>query len=163
MNNPPFFTTCLCNRKDKNQARFLKVKRRKSKSSPAASHREVVCSNNALWIRHLSVREVLTEFFIDQLLKVFTQFVIYIGALKCTSCSSSISSSSSSSRADLWVHFQQNAGLRLFVHPWSVHDIDDCYQFTLALTFGGPIFCISCSWVHCSAANNFTWEHFLIG
>ena len=43
--------------------------------------------------------------------------------------------SSSSSRIDSWVHFQQNAGLLLFVHPWSVHDIDDCYQFIR--TFGG--------------------------
>ena len=31
-------------------------------------------------------------------------------------CSSSSSSSSSSSRTDRWVHFQRNAGLRLFVH-----------------------------------------------
>ena len=30
-----------------------------------------------------------------------------------------------SSRTDSWVHIQQNAGLRLFVHPWSVHDVDD--------------------------------------
>ena len=30
--------------------------------------------------------------------------------------SSSSSSSSSSRRTDRWVHFQQNAGLRLFVH-----------------------------------------------
>ena len=37
------------------------------------------------------------------------------------------SSSSSSSRTDRRVHFNQNAGLRLFVHPWSVRDIDDCY------------------------------------
>ena len=34
-----------------------------------------------------------------------------------------------------WVHFQQNAGLRLFLHTWIVHGIDDCYQFTR--TFGG--------------------------
>ena len=45
------------------------------------------------------------------------------------------SSSSSSSRTDRWVHFQQNAGLRLFVHTWIVHGIDDCYQLTQ--TFGG--------------------------
>ena len=38
-------------------------------------------------------------------------------------------------RKDRWVHFQQNAGLRLFVHTWSVHDIYDWYQFTR--TFGG--------------------------
>ena len=30
--------------------------------------------------------------------------------------SSSSSSSSNTSRTDRWVHFQQNAGLRLFVH-----------------------------------------------
>ena len=42
----------------------------------------------------------------------------------------SSSSSSSSSGIDRRVHFQQNAGLRLFVHPWSVHDTHDCYQFT---------------------------------
>ena len=41
----------------------------------------------------------------------------------------------SSSRTDRWVHFQQNAGLRLFVHTWIVHGIDDCYQLTR--TFGG--------------------------
>ena len=44
-------------------------------------------------------------------------------------------SSSSSSRTDRWVHFQQNAGLRLFVHTWIVHGIDNCYQLTR--TFGG--------------------------
>ena len=41
--------------------------------------------------------------------------------------------SSSSSRrmwTDRWVNFQQNAGLRLFVHTWIVHGIDDCYQLT---------------------------------
>ena len=41
-----------------------------------------------------------------------------------------IISSSSCSRTDRWVHFQQNAGLRLFVHG-----IDDCYQ--LNRTFRG--------------------------
>ena len=46
-----------------------------------------------------------------------------------------ISSSSSSRRTDRWVHFQQNAGLRLFVHTWIVHGIDDWYQLTR--TFGG--------------------------
>ena len=49
--------------------------------------------------------------------------------------SSSSSSSRSSCRTDRWVHFQQNAGIRLFVHTWIVHGIDDCYQLTL--TFGG--------------------------
>ena len=34
----------------------------------------------------------------------------------CNSSCSSSSSGSSSSRTDRWVHFQQNAGLRLFVH-----------------------------------------------
>ena len=43
--------------------------------------------------------------------------------------------SSSSSRTDRLVHFQQNAGLRLFVHTLIVHGIDDCYQITR--TFGG--------------------------
>ena len=52
----------------------------------------------------------------------------------CSSSSSS-SNSSSTSRTDRWVHFQQNTGLRLFVHTWIVHGIDDCYQLTR--TFGG--------------------------
>ena len=47
----------------------------------------------------------------------------------------STSSSSSSSRTDRWVHFQQNAGLRLSVHTWIVHVIVDCHQLTR--TFGG--------------------------
>ena len=38
--------------------------------------------------------------------------------------------SSCSSGTDRWVHFQQNAGLRLFVHTWIVQRIDDCYQLT---------------------------------
>ena len=42
---------------------------------------------------------------------------------------------SSSSRTDRWVHFQQTAGLRLFVHTWIVHGIVGCYQLTR--TFGG--------------------------
>ena len=46
-----------------------------------------------------------------------------------------ISSSGSSSRTYSWVHFQQNTGLRLFVHTWIVHGIDDCYQLTR--TFAG--------------------------
>ena len=45
-----------------------------------------------------------------------------------------IISSSSSRRTDSWVHFQQNAGLRLFVHTRIVHGIDDCSQLTR--TFG---------------------------
>ena len=45
------------------------------------------------------------------------------------------SSSSSSSRTDRWVHFQQNACPRLFVHTWIVHSIVDCYQLTRI--FGG--------------------------
>ena len=49
--------------------------------------------------------------------------------------SSSSSSSSSSRRTDRWVHFQQNAGLWLFVHTWIVHGIDDRYKLTR--TFGG--------------------------
>ena len=52
-----------------------------------------------------------------------------------SSSNSRSSSSSSSSRTDRWVHFQQNVGLRLFVHTWIVHGIDDCYQLTR--TFGG--------------------------
>ena len=44
------------------------------------------------------------------------------------------SSSSSNSRTDRWVHFQQNSGLRLFVHTLIVNGIDDCYQLTP--TFG---------------------------
>ena len=44
--------------------------------------------------------------------------------------SSSSSSSSSSRRTSRWVHFQQNAGLRLFVHTGIVHGIDNCYQLT---------------------------------
>ena len=35
------------------------------------------------------------------------------------------SSGSRSRRTDRWVHFQQNAGLRLYVHTWIVHGIDD--------------------------------------
>ena len=42
---------------------------------------------------------------------------------------------SSSSRTDRWAHFQQNAGLWLFVHTWIVRGIDDCYHLTR--TFGG--------------------------
>ena len=34
------------------------------------------------------------------------------------------SSSSSSSMTDRWAHFQQNPGLKLFVHPWTIHGID---------------------------------------
>ena len=48
------------------------------------------------------------------------------GHLMYTLCSSS----SSRSRTDRWDHFQQNAGLRLFVRTWIVHGIDDCYQLT---------------------------------
>ena len=40
---------------------------------------------------------------------------------------------SSSSRTDRWVHFQQNAGLRLFADTWIVHGIVDCYQLTRTL------------------------------
>ena len=36
------------------------------------------------------------------------------------SSSSSNSSRSSSSKTDRWVHFQQNAGLRLSVHTWII-------------------------------------------
>ena len=53
----------------------------------------------------------------------------------CSSSSSSSSSSSGTRRTYRWVHFQQNAGLWLFVHTWIVHCIDDRYQFTR--TFGG--------------------------
>ena len=52
----------------------------------------------------------------------------------CSNSSSRSSSSSSSSRTDRWVHFQQNVGLRVFVHTWILHGIDDCYQLTR--TFG---------------------------
>ena len=53
-----------------------------------------------------------------------------------------ISSSSSSSRTDRWVHFQQNAGLRLFIHTCIVHGIEDCYQLTRI--FGGfSAWCLS--------------------
>ena len=52
----------------------------------------------------------------------------------------SSNSNSSSSRTDRWTHFQLNAGLRLFVHTWIMHGIDDCYQLTLA--FEG--FCAQC-------------------
>ena len=45
------------------------------------------------------------------------------------------SNSTSSNRTDCWIHFHHNAGLRLFVHTWSVHGVDDCYQ--LNWTFGG--------------------------
>ena len=43
---------------------------------------------------------------------------------------SSSNTSSCSSRTDHCVHFQQNAGLRLFMNPWIMHGIDDCYQLT---------------------------------
>ena len=42
----------------------------------------------------------------------------------------SLSFTSSSSRTDRWVHFQQNAVQRMFVHPLIMHGIDHCYQFT---------------------------------
>ena len=45
-----------------------------------------------------------------------------------SSSSSSSNTSGSSSKTDRWVHFHQNAGLRLFVHTWIVHGIDDCYH-----------------------------------
>ena len=45
------------------------------------------------------------------------------------------SSCSRSSRTDRCGHFLQNAGLRLFLHTWIVHSINDCYQ--LIGTFGG--------------------------
>ena len=64
------------------------------------------------------------------------------------------SSSSSSSLTDRWVHFQQNAGLRLIVRPCIVHDIDNCYLITW--TFGGfSTQCVSKFFferVHCSVA-----------
>ena len=51
--------------------------------------------------------------------------------LMAVSSSSSSSSGSSSNKTDRWVHFQQNAGLRLFVYTRIiVHDIDDCDQLT---------------------------------
>ena len=57
------------------------------------------------------------------------QISLYSKLPKYLTCSSS---SSSSRRTDRWVHFQQNAGLWLFVHTWNMcmHGIDDCYQLT---------------------------------
>ena len=67
--------------------------------------------------------------------------------------------SSSSSRTDRWSHFQQNAGLRLFVHPWIMYDIDDCYKFTRTFWgFSAAVFIQAVlERVYCSAAYNFTW------
>ena len=65
-----------------------------------------------------------------------------VSSSSISSSSSSSSSSSRSSRTDRWVLFQQNVcthlytlTLRLFVHTWIVHGINDCYQLTR--TFGG--------------------------
>ena len=53
-----------------------------------------------------------TEDLNKKILIMYIYIYIYIYMCVCV-CSSS---SSSSCRTDRWVHFQQNAGLRLFVH-----------------------------------------------
>ena len=60
------------------------------------------------------------------LVRCVSQNIYHIEIHSSSSYSSSISSSIGSSRTDRWVHFQQNAGLPLFVHTWFVHGIDDC-------------------------------------
>ena len=36
------------------------------------------------------------------------------------------------------LYFQQNADLRLFVHPWIMHRIDDCHQLTRTVGGSSP-------------------------
>ena len=63
-------------------------------------------------------------------------------------------------QTDRWVHFQQNAGLRLFVHTWIVHGIGDCYRLTQTSEgiFCPVFFQAVLERVHCSAAYKFIWQ-----
>ena len=73
---------------------------------------------------------------------------------------SSSSSSSSSSRTDRWVHFQQNADLRLFVHT-----LNYCARHRWLLPVNSDIWGIFCpvfvqailESVHCFAGYNSIW------